>query len=62
VTRRSDDVDNVDKEIGLVLLVLALSLLFIGLFAAKMVLLGPAFVFGLLWIIVKTRPARRTLD
>ena len=45
----------------MVLLALALFLLFLGIFSTKMVLLGPAFVFGLLFIIVKTKPARRTL-
>jgi len=50
-----------EEETDLVLLVLALLLLFIGLFTTKMFLLGPAVLFGLLWIIVKTRPARRSL-
>jgi len=45
----------------MVLLAVALLLLFVGIFSTKLILLGPALVFGLLFIIVKTRPARRSL-
>jgi hypothetical protein len=43
-----------------VLLILALTLVVVGLFTTK-VLLGAAFALGMVWVVARTRPVRRSV-